>query len=55
MGSNPDISQKYKMGDISKGVDNTLQSAYKIISPVAEFIDPVFAKTMTENERLGLF
>jgi hypothetical protein len=24
LGSNPDISQKYKMGDISKGVDNTL-------------------------------
>jgi hypothetical protein len=23
-GSNPDISQKYKMGDISKGVVNTL-------------------------------
>jgi hypothetical protein len=24
LGSNPDISQKYKMGDISKGVANTL-------------------------------
>jgi hypothetical protein len=24
MGSNPDISQKYEMGDISKGVANTL-------------------------------
>ncbi len=24
MGSNPDISQNYKMGDISKGVANTL-------------------------------
>jgi hypothetical protein len=24
VGSNPDISQKYKMGDVSKGVANTL-------------------------------
>jgi hypothetical protein len=24
LGSNPDISQKYKVGDISKGVANTL-------------------------------
>jgi hypothetical protein len=24
LGSNPDISQKYKMGDISKGIANTL-------------------------------
>jgi hypothetical protein len=24
LGSNPDISQKYKMGDISKGVANIL-------------------------------
>ncbi len=24
LGSNPDISQKYKMGDISKGVANTI-------------------------------
>jgi hypothetical protein len=24
MGSNPDITQKYKMGDISNGVANTL-------------------------------
>jgi hypothetical protein len=24
LGSNPDISQKYKMSDISKGVANTL-------------------------------
>jgi hypothetical protein len=24
LGSNPDISLKYKMGDISKGVANTL-------------------------------
>jgi hypothetical protein len=24
LGSNPDISQEYKMGDISKGVANTL-------------------------------
>jgi hypothetical protein len=29
LGSNPDISQKYKMGDISKGVDNTLKPAKK--------------------------
>jgi hypothetical protein len=29
MGSNPDISQKYKMGDISKGVANTLLPARK--------------------------
>jgi hypothetical protein len=28
-GSNPDISQKFKMGDISKGVANTLQLAKK--------------------------
>jgi hypothetical protein len=30
LGSNPDISQKCKMGDISKGVANTLQPAKKI-------------------------
>jgi hypothetical protein len=30
VGSNPDISQKYKMGDISKGVANTLYK--KVIS-----------------------
>ncbi len=29
-GSNPDISQIYKMGDISKGVANTLKSDIKI-------------------------
>ncbi len=29
LGSNPDISQKYKMGNISKGVANTLQPAKK--------------------------
>jgi hypothetical protein len=29
LGSNPDISEKYKMGDISKGVANTLQPAKK--------------------------
>ncbi len=28
--SNPDISQKYKMGDISKGVANTLKPVKKI-------------------------
>jgi len=27
--SNPDFSQKYKMGDISKGVANTLKPAKK--------------------------
>ncbi len=30
MGSNPDISQKYKMGDISKGLANTLYPAKNI-------------------------
>jgi hypothetical protein len=30
LGSNPDISQKYKMGDISNGVANTLKAAKKI-------------------------
>ncbi len=30
-GSNPDISQKYKMGDISKGVANTLLPAKNIL------------------------
>jgi hypothetical protein len=30
LGSNPDISQKYTMGDISKGVANTLKPAKKI-------------------------
>jgi hypothetical protein len=29
LGSNPDISQKYKMGDLSKGVANTLWYAKK--------------------------
>jgi hypothetical protein len=34
LGSNPDISQKYKMGDKSKGVANTLtsQKIYKKVS-----------------------
>ncbi len=27
LGANPDISQKFKMGDISKGVANTLYPA----------------------------
>jgi hypothetical protein len=31
LGSNPDISQKYKMGDIIKGVANTLMPAKKCI------------------------
>jgi hypothetical protein len=31
LGSNPDISQKYKMGDISKGVANTVKLATKIV------------------------
>ncbi len=30
MGTNPDISQKYKMGDIRKGVANTLSPVKKI-------------------------
>jgi len=30
LGSNPDISQKYKMGDMSKGVANTLMPAKKM-------------------------
>ncbi len=30
-GSNPIISQKHKMGDISKGVANTLEPAKKLI------------------------
>ncbi len=30
MGSNPDIFQKYKMGDISEGVANTFWPAKKI-------------------------
>ncbi len=30
LGSNPDISQKYKMSDISKGVANTRQHTKKI-------------------------
>jgi hypothetical protein len=30
LGSNPDISQKYKVGDISKGVANTLYPAKKL-------------------------
>jgi hypothetical protein len=29
LGSNPDICQKYKMGDISKGVANTFYPAKK--------------------------
>ncbi len=32
LGSNPDISQKYTMGDISKGVTNTLYSRKKKLS-----------------------
>jgi hypothetical protein len=31
LGSNPDISQEYKMGDISQGVANTLYPAKKNI------------------------
>jgi hypothetical protein len=34
LGSNPDIVQKYKMGDISKGVANTLSPAKKIFKKV---------------------
>jgi hypothetical protein len=29
LGSNPDISQNYKMGDLSKGVANTVYPAKK--------------------------
>ncbi len=40
LGSNPDISQKYKMGDISKEVANTLYPAKKI-----------YKKNFTLNQR----
>jgi hypothetical protein len=34
LGSNPDISQKYKMGDISNGVANTFEAAKKIYKKI---------------------
>jgi hypothetical protein len=34
LGSNPDITQKYKMGDISKGVANTLSPPKKIYKKI---------------------
>jgi hypothetical protein len=33
MGSNPDISQKYKMSDVSRGVTNTLANQKNEIQP----------------------
>jgi hypothetical protein len=43
MGSNPDISQKYKTGDISKGVANTLalqKKYYKYVVSLQYSIHP---------------
>jgi hypothetical protein len=37
MGSNPGISQKYKMGDICKGVANTLQPSKKYTKTVSVY------------------
>jgi hypothetical protein len=37
LASNPDISQKYKIGDISKRVANTLQPAKKYTKNMLKF------------------
>jgi hypothetical protein len=34
LGSNPDINQKYKIGDISKGIASTLQLTKKIYKKI---------------------
>jgi hypothetical protein len=34
LGSNPDIHQKYKIGDISKGIASTLQLTKKIYKKI---------------------
>jgi hypothetical protein len=47
LGSNPDISQKYKIGDKSKGVANTIQSAKKYTKKTVKT-----AKKRQKNQKL---
>jgi hypothetical protein len=42
LGSNPDISQKFKMGDISKEVANTLSPAEKIYKKHTQYTSSTY-------------